>query len=216
VLDVHPPTEPVRGWRDFFIHLATITIGLLIALSLERCVEWQHHRHLAHQTKVSLGNEIRGNAKEVQGALEDVQKMLDQLKGDVAVLNTILANPKKPNREDINFNYKVRWFNDVRWRTAQTTSALSYLPYDEALEFSNIYDQQDDIDLSEHQAIRDVVVAVGPLQNLNHGDVNPGGEEAAKIKEHFEILQGQLKHIRAQIEELDSEYKKFLAAHPEE
>lgn len=216
MLDVHSPSEPVHGWRDFFIHLATITIGLLIALSLERCVEWQHHRHLAHQTKVSLGNEIRGNAKEVAGALEDAQKMLDQLKGDVAVLNTILANPKEPNREDINFNYKIRWFNDVRWRTAQTTTALSYLPYDEALEFSNIYDQQDDIDLSEHQAIRDVVVAVGPLQNLKAGDVNPGGEEAAKIKEHFEILQGQLKHIQSQIEELDSEYKRFLAAHPED
>jgi hypothetical protein len=215
VLDVHPPNEPVHSWRDFFIHLATITIGLLIALSLERCVEWQHHRHLAHQTKVSLGNEIRGNAKEVEVALGDLQKMLDQLKGDVAVLNTILANPKKPNREDIRFDYKIRWFNDVRWRTAQTTTALSYLPYDEALEFSNIYDQQDDIDLSEHQAIRDVVVAVGPLQNLKAGDLNPGGEEAAKIKEHFEILQGQLKHIRSQIEELDSEYKKFLAAHPE-
>ena len=216
MLDVHAPHEPIHGWRDFFIHLATITIGLLIALSLERCVEWQHHRHLAHQTKVSLGNEIRGNAKEVEGALGDVDKMLNQLKGDVAVLNTILANPKKPNHEDINFNYKVRWFNDVRWRTAQTTTALSYLPYDEALEFSDIYDQQDDIDLSEHQAIRDVVVAVGPLQNLKAGDVNPGGDEAAKIKEHFEILQGQLKHIRSQIEELDREYKRFLAAHPED
>ena len=216
MLDVHAPHEPIHGWRDFFIHLATITIGLLIALSLERCVEWQHHRHLAHQTKVSLGNEIRGNAKEVEGALGDVDKMLNQLKGDVAVLNTILANPKKPNREDINFDYKMRWFNDVRWRTAQTTTALSYLPYDEALEFSDIYDQQDDIDLSEHQAIRDVVVAVGPLQNLKAGDVNPRGDEAAKIKEHFEILQGQLKHIRSQIEELDSEYKRFLAAHPED
>ena len=216
MLDVHPPSEPVHSWRDFFIHIATITIGLLIALSLERCVEWQHHRHLAHQTKVSLGNEIRGNSKEVEGALEDVHKMLEQLKGDVAVLNTILANPKKPNREDINFDYKIRWFNDVRWRTAQTTTALSYLPYDEALEFSNIYDEQDEIDTQERQAVRDVVVAVGPLQNLKHGDLNPTGEEAAKIKEHFEILQGQLKHIQFLIEELDSEYKRFLAAHPEE
>ena len=214
MLDVHPPSEPVHSWRGFFIHLATITIGLLIALSLERCVEWQHHRHLAHQTKVSLGNEIRGNAKEVQGALADVHKQLDMLKQDVAVLNRILADPKKPNREDIRFDYKVRWFNDVRWRTAQTTTALSYIPYDEALEFSNIYDQQDEIDAQERQAIRDAVVAVGPLQNLKAGDLNPTGEEAARIKEHFEILQGQVGHIQFLIEELDGEYKKFLAANP--
>jgi hypothetical protein len=214
VLDVHPPSEPVHSWRDFFIHLATITIGLLIALSLERCVEWQHHRHLAHQTKVSLGNEIRGNAKEVQGALADVHKQLDMLKQDVAVLNRILADPKKPNREDINFKYAIRTFNDVSWRTAQSTTALSYLPYDEALEFSNIYDQQDEIDLQERQAVRDAVVAVGPLQNLKAGDLNPTGEEAARIKEHFEILQGQVGHIQFLIEELDREYKKFLAANP--
>lgn len=216
MLDVHPPSEPIHGWRDFFIHLATITIGLLIALSLERAVEWQHHRHLAHQTKVSLGNEIRGNSKQVGVALEDVNRMLGTLKQDVAVLNRILANPKKPNREDIKFDYKIRWFNDVRWRTAQTTTALSYLPYDEALEFSDIYDEQDEIDTQERLAVRDAVVAVGPLQNLKHGDLNPTGEEAAKIKEHFEILQGQLKHIQFLIEELDGEYKTFLAAHPEE
>jgi hypothetical protein len=215
VLDVHPPNEPVHSWRDFFIHIATITIGLLIALSLERCVEWQHHRHLAHETKVSLGNEIRGNSKELPVVLGDVDKELDMLKQDLAVLNRILASPKKPNREDINVYYKIRWFNDVSWRTAQKTTVLSYLPYDEALEYSDIYDQQDEIDTQERLAVRDVVVGIAPLQNLKHGDLNPTGDEAAKIKEHFQILQGQLQHIRGLIEELDGEYKKYLAAHPE-
>jgi hypothetical protein len=215
VLDVHAPHEPIHGWRDFFIHLATITIGLLIALSLERVVEWQHHRHLAHQAKVSLGNEIRGNAKEVPVALEDVRNLHAMLKQDIAVLNRIIADPKKPNRENITFKYKIRWFNDTGWRTAQSTTALLYFPYDEALQYSDMYDQQAYIDTAEQQAIRDAVIAVGPLQNLKPGDPNPGGEEAARIKEHVEILQGQLNHIQSLIEELDSEYKKFLAAHPE-
>ena len=215
MLDVHAPNEPIHGWRDFLIHLATITVGLLIALSLERCVEWQHHRHLTHQAKVSLGKEIRGNAKEVEGALEDVRKQLDMLKRDVAVLNRILADPKKPNREDITFKYAIRTFNDVSWRTAQSTTVLSYMPYNEALEYSDIYDQQNYIDVAEQEAVRDAVIAVGPLQNLKAGDLNPGGEEAGKIKEHFEILQGQLGHIQSMIEELDHEYKTFLAAHPD-
>ncbi len=33
MLDVHAPHETVHGWRDFFTHIATITIGLLIALA---------------------------------------------------------------------------------------------------------------------------------------------------------------------------------------
>ena len=58
MLDVHPPHEAVHGWRDFFIHLATITIGLLIALGMEGCVEWMHHRHLVKEVEVSLHDEI--------------------------------------------------------------------------------------------------------------------------------------------------------------
>ena len=39
MLDVHPPHNPTHTWRDFFIHIATIVIGLLIAIGLEQSVE---------------------------------------------------------------------------------------------------------------------------------------------------------------------------------
>ena len=45
MLDVHPPHESVHTWRDFFIHIATICVGLLIAVALEQGVEAIHHRH---------------------------------------------------------------------------------------------------------------------------------------------------------------------------
>ena len=63
MLDVHAPHESVHGWRDFFVHLATITIGLLIALGLEGCVEWMHHRNLVKEVEVSLHDEIRNNSE---------------------------------------------------------------------------------------------------------------------------------------------------------
>jgi len=31
MLDVHAPHETVHTWKDFFIHLTTFVIGLLIA-----------------------------------------------------------------------------------------------------------------------------------------------------------------------------------------
>jgi len=39
-MDVHPPHGAIHGWRDFFVHLIVITLGLLIALGLEGIVEW--------------------------------------------------------------------------------------------------------------------------------------------------------------------------------
>ena len=51
----------MHGWRDFLLHLFTITVGLLIALSLEGLVEWQHHRHLVHDAEKSPHAEISSN-----------------------------------------------------------------------------------------------------------------------------------------------------------
>jgi hypothetical protein len=44
VLDVHAPHEGVHSWRSFFIHIATIVVGLFIAVAIEQTVESIHHR----------------------------------------------------------------------------------------------------------------------------------------------------------------------------
>ena len=45
MLDVHPPHHSTNTWRDFFIHIATICVGLLIAIGLEQTVEALHRAH---------------------------------------------------------------------------------------------------------------------------------------------------------------------------
>jgi len=32
MIDVHPPHEPVHTWKSFLIHIATIVVGLFIAV----------------------------------------------------------------------------------------------------------------------------------------------------------------------------------------
>ena len=49
MLDVQAPHYTVHTWKDFFIHLATISIGLLIAIGLEQSAVYLHHRHQAQQ-----------------------------------------------------------------------------------------------------------------------------------------------------------------------
>jgi hypothetical protein len=215
VLEVHPPHEPVHSWRDFFVHLSTITIGLLIALSLEGCVEWRHHRQLVHEAEESLQIEIKANAQELQGALDDVRKEQALLREDIAVMTKIIANPKVPEHDATTINFHIRSFNDVSWKTAQSTGALSYMPYERAHEYSNIYSAQNEIYVAEHQAVRDTVLSVAPFLNSEEGDLNPSGEEAVKIKDRLEVLHSQLGFLEDQILRLDDEYKKFLAAHPE-
>ncbi len=215
MLDVHPPNEPVRGWRDFFVHLTTITIGLLIALSMEGCVEWQHHRHLVRDADASLRMEIRNNSKSMAENLEGVRNEEKVLTQDLAILERIIANPKVPNYEYLQVKFKIRGFDDVSWKTAQSTGAFSYMPYAQAQEYSDIYDQQHEIDDAETQAVRDTVVSVAPIFNLDKGDRNPGAAEAMAIKTNIQILQVQLTLIDGLMQTLDTDYTKFLKTHPE-
>jgi hypothetical protein len=59
MLDVHAPHESIHTWKSFFIHIATIVIGLLIAVALEQTVEYFHHREQRHQLLEDLRHEAQ-------------------------------------------------------------------------------------------------------------------------------------------------------------
>jgi hypothetical protein len=86
-------------------------------------------------------------------------------------------------------NFRI---NDVSWRTAQSTGAFSYLPYGGAQEYSDIYDQQNDIDVAEHQAVRDTVIAVAPFLNLKAGEPNPSVAEGSQDQEQLRGSSGSV------------------------
>lgn len=60
-MEVHVPDHPVTTWRQFFTHLAIVSVGLLIALSLESLVEWRHHRALVREARENVRREISEN-----------------------------------------------------------------------------------------------------------------------------------------------------------
>ena len=54
MLDVHAPEHGIHGVRDFFVHLLTISVGLLIAVGLEASVEALHHRSERKEAEATL------------------------------------------------------------------------------------------------------------------------------------------------------------------
>jgi hypothetical protein len=161
MFDVHPPNASIHGWRDFFIHLTTITVGLLIALGLEGTVEWSHHRHVMHQAEKSMLAEIKANAGGMQARFEELQTHEKELKQDIDFLNRIIADPKM-NHGSLSLKFDINGFDNVSWSTAQSTGAVAYMSYAEAREYSDIYNEQAEIDLQARQAVRDLTVALGP------------------------------------------------------
>ncbi len=55
MLDVHAPHSKIEGIKEFLLHLFTISVGLLIAVGIEGCVERYHHfRSRGRTSRTSL------------------------------------------------------------------------------------------------------------------------------------------------------------------
>jgi hypothetical protein len=59
MLDVHAPHEPLHTWKGFFIHIATIVVGLFIAVALEQSVEALNNHHEVAAVREDLNGESR-------------------------------------------------------------------------------------------------------------------------------------------------------------
>jgi hypothetical protein len=142
VIDIHPPHEAAHSWRDIFIHLATITVGLFIALSLEGCVEWQHHRHLVHEARENIRTEMQDNQKELHDALNQIHKEQAQVKGDIEALKT-LRKDFNAHGLSVTLTFSNSALQDASWSTARETSALSYMSYPEVKRYAEVYRLQE-------------------------------------------------------------------------
>jgi hypothetical protein len=213
MIDIHDPHKEVGGWKDFLVHLTIITIGLFIALSLEGMVDWFHHRSLVHEAEASLHAEIQSNAQGAAGLSRDIHNEQKSLQQDVDVLDHIIKTGKPPKHSSISIDFHLSTFDNVSWQTAQETGALSYMPYKTAQQYSSIYSSQALIDRTEEVAVRDSILSLAPFtdQSFRRG---PTFTEASGIKQHIDILQGQLLLLDALVKSLDSEYKQFLKANP--
>src|SRR5436309_2083784 len=91
-MDVHPPSERVQSWKDFAIHLAIVTLGLLIALGLEAAVEWGHHRELVVLTRERLREEITGSLDKLHLDRTVLKAASDQMESNIRLLRQLQAD----------------------------------------------------------------------------------------------------------------------------
>jgi hypothetical protein len=142
MLDVHPPHHAASTWRDFFVHIATIVIGLCIAVGLEQTVEFFHHRHQRHQLEEDLRDEAQRNI----GRIEANEKTFaiyiawyrDFLKaGKAATPSAGFVTVVLPER--VNPPSALRPLDNV-WPAAKASGTVAVLPREEVETFGRVSD----------------------------------------------------------------------------
>jgi hypothetical protein len=212
VIDIHPPHQSAHSWRDIFVHLATITVGLFIALSLEGCVEWQHHRHLVHEARENIRSEMQDNQKELKGALDVIHKEQAEVKSDIEALIKLKQNPEAHGLS-VNLRFSNSGLANASWNTAHETGAFSFMGYPEVKKYAEVYDTQK---LFADQTTRITSAYTNSFSVLYIFDVD---EKAAKTVKNDDVTAAIQKVLAVQSElmvydsianELDRQYSETL------
>ena len=208
MLDVHAPHKAIHGVGEFFLHLFTITVGLLIAVGIEAGVERHHHTDLAKQAQEMLDAEIRKNETTMTEALKDIQGMQQRNKTN---LDSIAAVRKNPSQDvNIDVSYGSSSLEETAWHTAQETGALAYMPYDRAERYSSIYSNVHDFESAEARLAEDEAQFIGVLRRYDIGKGKMNREAADAVAEHLGLSQGHLLSVYISARVLEDEQSAFL------
>lgn len=142
MLDVHDAHHAASTWREFFIHIATICVGLLIAIGLEQTVEFFHHRHQVEETRRELARERDLNKQRYQLFYQELDRAAHILSADGEVLAFLRTHPHaSPAQWPAQLDYSVALipYSDAAWKTAQLSGVLNYMPHAEVKRYDELY-----------------------------------------------------------------------------
>ena len=173
MLDVHPPHHAATTWRDFLVHIATIVIGLLIAIGLEQTVEFFHHRHQVAETRQALRDESEQNTANFARESREFRRHTVQLQTNLAVLLFLQQHPgaqaaQLPGIVNWHSNFYVA-LSHTAWKTAQQSNVTTLMPQSEVRATDRLYDMLDNL----REESRQNLLAIEDARRYTVQDADP-------------------------------------------
>jgi hypothetical protein len=127
-MDIHAPESPVNSFKDFAIHIAIVTLGILIALGLEGLRETVYEHRLVRETRENFRVEMEQSKESMNAEIKRVDTGRDLLKTLAAEAPTLAQqHPEQvADRLDAisNPNY---FFATNSWQAALSTGVLAHM-----------------------------------------------------------------------------------------
>jgi hypothetical protein len=210
-LDVHPPHGPIRSWKDFTLHLVTITIGLLIALTLQAAVESLHHRHMVKEARANLRREIVENQRLYTENLHSLQAKMVELQQDIDQLRELRAG-RTPEHFDLQWSFDWNGFVESAWMSARDIGAVGYMQPEVVEKYWGLYRQQAFVNEAGVSILLDEAKAAAPSLLANNRkdpkELVPGDIQAMLLS--AAELQGRVKTLQLIMKTLDDDYTALL------
>ena len=184
MIDVHSPHHTPQGWRDFFIHIATIVVGLVIAVSLEQSIEAIHRHHQRRQLVDQLAVAHLQLLKDAENMNADERNKLNWYSEHIVAMRATVEQHRSHAERGSPLTSPFSSPQDSVWLAAKADGSASLLSQQQLIAESEL----DELLVELHMQIREVnrvrqdsvipgcdrlSVKPGTLEtNYSHGDSN--------------------------------------------
>jgi hypothetical protein len=144
-MEVHAPHEPIHTWQQFWVHLGTITVGLLIALGLEHAVAYAHRASEKHSLQRELHDEGEHNEEMLQ---QDFQRIA-ALKASLVAWHRHVddAIARGGTLQDVDYQPPntgtIALPSQAMWDSAKASGRIGLLSDDQTAAYAFLYLQED-------------------------------------------------------------------------
>jgi len=130
-MDIHGPVGPTRSLKDFAVHIGIVTIGIIIALSLEGIRETVYVHRAVREARENFRVEMTENQRNIRLELENARGMQAQIQKIVADLPELRQHPEQFASRISMIKPSFYFFSSSRWDSALSTGALGHMKVEE-------------------------------------------------------------------------------------
>jgi hypothetical protein len=137
-MDIHAPEGPTHSFKDFFIHIVIVTIGILIALGLEGIRETIYEHRIVRDARENFRAELQANRTNLDKEILNDNKTLNQIDQIIADLPKLRLNPTQLKERVAELKPSGYFFSSSRWESALSTGALGHMPVEEVNRYAEV------------------------------------------------------------------------------
>jgi hypothetical protein len=199
MIEVHEPHQPVHSWREVFIHIGIVVVGLLIAIGLEQTMVFIHNRLQAHELAESLRQESLANSDVVRNHdLVNIDAYIENVQLNMANLDRahIVAGRFDFVYTPFSGGFKLLPVSNTAWLAVRDGGALSLV----SSQITDDYWHADYYGSECTGLLQDIFkdyYELDALLNLHAGIVVQSPEEKQQLLLTFARFNGKLRHLRS-------------------
>jgi hypothetical protein len=191
MLDVHSIHAPVHGWRDFFIHIATIVVGLCIAVGIQQTVEFVHNRYQRAELRQALRLERQENYSVLTNETKFWRWGTAELQNNLMIFEYLQQHPGTPQEKlpgVLQWSTSSDPFISLVWDAAHQSGVVALIPREEIESFGSLYFFVERINQQNFQAARALLAA----ERYDFSDPDPSHLSPAQVAAEIELTQTAL------------------------